>query len=139
MKNNIKNILLNTLFGFTLCVVIGLVFYGTTIFDITDSRSQLFLFGFYGALFYSILKFGKPKEVLFIGIMIFAGHMILQGNTLTLKFIIRDAIFFLSMFSALALYKAFIDKYSNLPLFFRGFALSLFLGLLNVFATLFLY
>lgn len=138
MRNETNSILINALFGFAVCIIIGLLMYGFAIFDIKDSRSQLFSLGLYGAIFYSVLKYGKLKETVFIGLIIFIGNMLLQGKTQTLSFIIRDVFFFSSLFGALVLYKMFIGNFSNFPLFVRGFALSIFLGLLNIIATLIL-
>ena len=44
--HEIKNVLLNTLFGSLVCLIIGTLIYGTEIFYV----------GLYGAIFFSVLK-----------------------------------------------------------------------------------
>ena len=56
---------------------------------VCQSRSQLFSLGLYGAILYSVLKYGKLKETLFVGLIIFIGNMLLQGKAQILSFIIR--------------------------------------------------
>jgi hypothetical protein len=138
MRNDIKYLIVNSLFGFVVCGIIGILMYDFTIFKFNDSRSQLISFGLFGAIFYSVLKYGKPTEIIFVGLMIFVGNVLFQGRALTLDFLIRDIVFMSSLFGALFIYKIFINNYNILPMFVRAFALSIFLGLLNIIATLFL-
>ena len=138
MENRIRNILLNTLFGSLVCIIFGVLIYGIEIFDFQSSRSQIFVFGIYGAVFFSVLKYGKRKELIFIGVLIFVVNIILQGKSITFNFFLRDLLFVSSLFSALVLYKLFIDNYSKLLITIRVLSLSILLGLFNAIATIIL-
>ena len=63
---------------------------------------------------FSVLKYGKRKELIFIGVLIFVVNIILQGKSITFNYFLRDLLFVSSLFSVLVLYKLFIDNY--LPL-----------------------
>jgi len=138
MENRIRNILLNTLFGSLVCIIFGVLIYGIEIFDFQSSRSQIFVFGIYGAVFFSVLKYGKRKELIFIGVLIFVVNIILQGKSITFNYFLRDLLFVSSLFSALVLYKLFIDNYSKLLITIRVLSLSILLGLFNAIATIIL-
>jgi len=138
MENRIRNILLNTLFGSLVCIIFGVLIYGIEIFDFQSSRSQIFVFGIDGAVFFSVLKYGKRKELIFIGVLIFVVNIILQGKSITFNYFLRDLLFVSSLFTALALYKLFIDNYSKLLITIRVLSLSILLGLFNAIATIIL-
>jgi hypothetical protein len=139
MNNEIKNLLLTALFGFVICVILGLLFYGTSIFFICRLPSSVVVAdGFYGAVFYSVLRYCKTKEQILTGIALLILQIIIWGKLAHITFLIRDFVFMLSLFGSIICYNLFINKYSSIPLFLRSFALPLLLGLFNILATLIL-
>ncbi|MCX6173590.1 MAG: hypothetical protein NTZ27_02415 [Ignavibacteriales bacterium] len=138
MNSNIKSLLLTAVFGFVVCILLGLLFFGTAIFNFRYPVSVIVLSGFYGAIFFSVLKYQKKKEQFLTAFVILILDLLLQGKSITTKFLIRDIIFIASLLSSILCYKLFINKYNSLPLFIRSLSLPLLLGLFNILATLIL-
>lgn len=138
IDKKITNIFLNSLFGFLLCVLIGLVFFGTNIFNPKLHTFQIVLFGIVGSIFYSVHKYGSLKESYVIGILLFIANFVFQGKAVTFVTILRDLVFFASLFSSLILYNYLLKKYFYSPKYIRALALALILVMFNVIATLFL-
>ena len=61
-SSSILNIILLTLFGFAGSVMIGYVFYNDPIFVPTLTRFQFIVYGFFGSLFFSLLKYRSIKD-----------------------------------------------------------------------------
>jgi hypothetical protein len=92
-------------------------------------------FGFYGAVFFSVLKYFKAKEQILTAIALFILELVFRGKSLHVTSLIVDFIFMLSLFISVLFYKIFIDKYSYTPLLLRSFILPAILGLCNIFAV----
>ncbi len=138
MKNKIVNISFNSIIGFSICIILGLIFFGTNIFNFYSHALQITSFGLVGAIFFSFYKYGTKKEAGFVGGLLFIINLILLGKKPLLIYYLRDLVFFICIYSSLILYLFFLKKYSYSLLFIRALALSLFLGVFNIFATILL-
>jgi hypothetical protein len=138
MNDEIKSLVLNALFGFIVCILLGLLFFGVSIFNFHVPIGIIVISGFYGAIFYSVIKYRNSKEQIFIAFALFILDFIIQGRAITMTFLIRDVLLMLSLFFSLYSYKLFINKYISFPLFLRSFALPLFFGFFNILATIIL-
>jgi len=130
-----QNIVINSLSGFLVCLFIGMIVFGSSIFNFQHSSSQIIVFGIYAAILFSVIRYGSRKELVFVILMAFLLNIILQGRHMPFSFLVRDSLFFFSYYLALIVYKKFIEKYEQLPFFFRAFGLALFLGMFNLVCT----
>ena len=139
MKYETKNLILTALSGFVLCIVIGLIFKGTLIFNYCSSSFIITVDGFCGAVFYSVLKYRNIKEQILTGIVILFIPVLIHGGSIaSLMHLTGILIFIISLLASIVCYKLFIDKYNSYPLFLRSLALPVFLGLFDMLATLIL-
>ena len=139
MTTKTKNLLLNSAFGFILCIILGYAFFGTAVFKLHNSAQTIVIYGFYGAVFYSVLKYRNRKDQIFIALAILIIDFITMGKSLRFSFLLRDILYIGGLLSAVAVYKLFIDKYKTLPLFARSLALPLFLGINTLLALFILF
>lgn len=66
MSTKIRNFLLTALSGYAVCIILGLLVFGTSIFAFHYILFIITAFGFYGAVFYSVLKYFKIKNQILI-------------------------------------------------------------------------
>ncbi|MDR3626983.1 MAG: hypothetical protein P4L45_09130 [Ignavibacteriaceae bacterium] len=134
-----KSLILTALFGFALCVIIGLIFIGTAIFNICNSSFIILVDGFCGAVFYSVLKYRNIKEQILTGIVILFIPVLIHGRSISSTVhLIGIILFIISLLSSVVCYKLFINKYRSYPIFLRSMALPVFLELFDILATLIL-
>jgi hypothetical protein len=138
MSSKTKNLVFTFLFGYAGCIIIGYLFYGSSIFLFHYSNSVIIVYGFFGAAFYSVLKNRGAKDQVLTGIASLILITVLLGRAIHLRTVIINIVFMSGLFASIISYKLFIDKYIAIPLFLRSFALALFLGLFDLIATIFL-
>lgn len=138
MIGNSKNILVVILFGFFACIILGLLFYGSKIFNIHDTRFQIVLLGLFASLMFAIMKYGKKKELLYVVILFLIVTTIIRAKTVSLNSILTDIVSIVAVFISIYYYKLFIDRNNNIPLFLRALVLMLLFGLTNVIGVIIL-
>jgi hypothetical protein len=138
MNAEIKSLLLNAACGFAVCIIIGLLFFGPAIFKSHNTSFIIIADGFYGAVFYSVLKYNKYKEQLFTGFAIVLLNILLPGISITIIYLIQTILMVSALIGAIICYKLFLDKYNTYPLFIRSLALPVFLVLFNILIILIL-
>ena len=131
----IRNFLLTALSGYAVCIILGLLVFGTSIFAFHYILFIITAFGFYGAVFYSVLKYFKIKNQILTAVALFILQMVLRGKLLHMTSLTVDFIYMLSLFISVLSYKIFIDKYPYTPILLRSFILPVILGLGNIFAV----
>jgi hypothetical protein len=116
-KNNIKNLpafVLTAFLGMLGSVLIGILFFGIKVFSPKLMTFQFVAVGFVGAVFYSTLKFFRLKDAIYILILFFFFQEI-AFKSLSMKFIIRDVIFFITLGISIYIFvRFFYDKLSQL-------------------------
>ena len=121
-----------TCFGMFGSVLIGFIFFNTSIFILTRTNFQFLAAGFYGALFFGLLEYKSVREQIFGMVIILILNIILfTGKSFSLPFLIRDVLYLGSLFLSLKLYYQFIKRNPQLKYYLRCFALALFYGLIN--------
>ncbi len=125
-------IFLMTLGGMLGSILIGFIFFNTSIFSPTESNFQFVACGFMGALFFSLLEYKSPKEQIWgIIIILFLNLIIFTGRSLSITYLVRDVFFVGSLILSVKLYYQFIKKNPQIKLYLRSFALALIYGLIN--------
>jgi hypothetical protein len=131
-SGKMDQIFLMTLGGLLGSILIGFIFFNTSIFSPTQSNFQFVTFGFIGALFFSLLEYKSLKEQIFgIILILFLNLVIFSGRSLSITYIIRDVFFIGSVILSVKLYYQFIKKNPQIKLYLRCFALALTYGLIN--------
>jgi drug/metabolite transporter (DMT)-like permease len=139
MNTETKNLAMTALSGFAVCLILGLIFFGANIFSFHHSHAVVVLLnGFYGAVFYSVLKYRNRKEQILTAFVILILDLIVHGKGMSSVLLLRDILFIAALLGAVYCYKIFINKYKALPLFVRSLALPLFFGVFNILATIIL-
>jgi hypothetical protein len=129
-EDKIYQILLMTLLGMLGSILIGFIFFNTSIFIFTNINSQFVNVGLYGSIFFSLLEYKNFREQLLgIVIILILQLAIFTGRYLTISYIIRDVTYLGSIFISIKLYHQFIKRNDKIKLYLRSFALVLFLGL----------
>ncbi|MFA4924999.1 MAG: hypothetical protein WC557_12465 [Ignavibacteriaceae bacterium] len=133
-------IFLMTLGGLLGSILIGFVFFNTSIFIPTQSNFQFVANGFIGALFFSLLEYKSIKEQIFgIILILFLNLVIFSGRSLSITYVIRDVFFIGSVILSVKLYYQFIKKNPQIKLYLRCFALALIYGLINAACGIIVY
>ena len=128
-SDKIYQILFMTFFGMFGSILIGFIFFNTSIFISTNSNFQFVMTGLYGSLFFSLLEYKNIREQLFAIIIILALQLIIfTGKYLSMEYIIRDIFYLGSIFLSIKLYHQFIKRNTRIKLYLRSFVLVLFLG-----------
>lgn len=131
-SNKIYQIILMTFFGMLGSVLIGFIFFNTSIFIPSRTNFQFLAAGFYGALFFSLLEYKSIREQIFgMVIILIANLIIFTGKSLSMAYLIRDVFYLGSLFLSIKLYHQFINRNPQLKYYLRCFALALFYGLIN--------
>ena len=138
MSKKLTNIIYTAILGFLACILLGVLIQGMRIFDYQSHAFQITSFGIMGSIFFSINKYGRKRELVFTGLMLFIANLVLYGKLLTFLYLIRDIGFISSLFASLILYSHFLKKYYYATMFLRALVLSLFLGILNILVTVML-
>lgn len=133
MKNGkMDQIFLMTLGGMLGSILIGFIFFNTSIFSPTQSNFQFVTYGFMGALFFGLLEYKSLKEqILGIILILFLNLVIFSGRSLSIAYLLRDVLFIGSLILSVKLYYQFIKKNPQIKLYLRSFALALIYGLIN--------
>ncbi len=128
--NKTYQILLMTFFGMLGSVLVGFIFFNTSIFIPSRTNFQFVITGLYGGLFFSLLEYKKLREQLFAIVIILVLQLIIfTGRYLSIAYIIRDTFYLGSIFISIKLYHQFIKRNPKIKLYLRSSALALFLGL----------
>ena len=138
MSTELKSLVLNAVSGFVLCTILGLFFYGTFIFKFHYSCSIIVTDGFFGAIFFSVLKYRETKEQVLTGFALLLLNILIPGRSINLIYFIQTILLVAAIIGAIKCYKLFLDKYNTYPLFIRSLALPVFLGVFNTFIVLIL-
>ena len=127
-------IILMTFFGMLGSILIGFIFYSSSIFIPTRTNFQFVMSGLYGSLFFSLLEFKNLREQIFsIIIILFLQLVIFTGRYISFAYIIRDVLYLTALFLSIKFYHLFIKRNTKIILYLRCFALVLFYGLINTF------
>jgi len=125
-------IILMTFFGMLGSILIGLIFFNTTIFIPTRTNFQFVMSGFYGALFFSLLEYKSIREQIFgIVIILVMNLIIFTGKSFSFEYLIRDIFYLGSLFLSIKIYHQFIKRNPQIKFYLRSFALVLIYGVLN--------
>ncbi|MCK9426664.1 MAG: hypothetical protein M0Q21_11545 [Ignavibacteriaceae bacterium] len=139
-SGKMDQIFLMTLGGLLGSILIGFVFFNTSIFIPTQSNFQFVANGFIGALFFSLLEYKSIKEQIFgIILILFLNLVIFSGRSLSITYVIRDVFFIGSVILSVKLYYQFIKKNPQIKLYLRCFALALIYGLINAACGIIVY
>ena len=131
-SEKIYQILLMTFFGMLGSIVIGFIFFNTSIFIPTRANFQFVMSGLYGSLFFSLLEYRNAKDQVYALLVILVlGLIIFTGKKLSVAYIIRDLFYLGALFLSVKLYHQFIKRNTGIKLYLRCFALVLFYGLIN--------
>lgn len=141
MKHSkMDQIFLMTLGGMLGSILIGFIFFNTSIFSPTQSNFQFVTYGFIGALFFGLLEYKSLKEqILGIILILFLNLVIFSGRSLSIAYLIRDVLFIGSLILSVKLYYQFIKKNPQIKLYLRSFALALIYGLINAVCGIIVY
>ena len=131
-KNKFYQFFLITFFGMLGSILIGLIFFGTSIFVPTRTSFQFVMSGLYGSLFFSLLEFSDIKELIYAILVILILQLIIfSGRDVSIIFVIRDLFYLGALFLSIKLYHQFIKRNTGIKLYLRSFALVLFYGVIN--------
>lgn len=133
--NQTYQILLMTFFGFFGSILIGFIFYNTSIFIFRRVSFQFVATGLFGALFFSLLEYKNLREQILGMIAILFIELTLIGKNLSVFIIIRDVFYLGAIFLSVKLYYEFIKRNSKIKYYLRSLALVLIYGFID---TLFL-
>lgn len=119
-----------TLFGMLGSILIGFIFFNTSIFFSRNTNFTFIMAGLYGSLFFSLLEYKGIREQIFaMVIILFFNLVVFTGRYISLTYVLRDVLYLGSIFLSIKLYHRFIKSNPKIFLYIRAFALALFLGL----------
>lgn len=122
-----------TICGLLGSILIGLIFYNTSIFNIHRANFQFVACGIYGSLFFSLLEYESGKIQLgAIAAILFINLVLFTGRSLSAVYIIRDVFYLGGLFLSLKLYFQFIKRYPYVKFYLRSLALACIYGLMDV-------
>jgi len=125
-------IILMTFFGTLGSVLIGFIFFNTSIFITTRPSFQFVAGGFIGALFFSLLEYKSLREQIFGMIIMLILHLIIfTGKYFSFAYIIRDVLYLGGLFLSIKIYYRFVKNNPKVKFYLRSFVLALIYGLLN--------
>jgi len=131
-SEKILQITLLTLFGTLGSILVGFIFFSTSIFIPDRSAFQFIMAGFYGSLFFSLLEYKSVREQIFGIIFILILQLVVfTGRHLSVTYIMRDIFYLGSLFLSIKLYHLFLKRNPKIKFYLRSFALALFYGLLS--------
>ncbi len=130
MNTKAKQVILTAFFGTSACFVIGVVSYGFVIFSSYDTRSLIVLYGVYGSIYFSVVKYLKRREQIFAVVFMILAVIILRGRTHNMLYYLRDVYLLVPLFVSILLYMFYINKNNTSPLFVRGLSLVVFFPML---------
>jgi hypothetical protein len=131
-SSQISDVILLTLFGFAGSILVGFIFYNNQIFMPTNSVFQFVVYGFFGSLFFSLLKYRTRRDQIFGIVIMFLFNFVIIGKSFSLAWVIRDVLYIGSLFIAIRIYFRFISRNYKLPYYLRSFALALFYSLITI-------
>ncbi len=140
MKSETLQIILLTFFGMLGSLIIGFVFFKTSIFIYSSPNLQFLTAGFIGALYFSLLEYRSNRDQIFGMILIIILHLIIFiGRQLSVVFIVRDVFFLGALFLSIKVYYQFIKRNPRIKYYLRSLALALFYGLINTIIIIILF
>ena len=132
--------ILLTFFGMLGSLIIGFIFFKTSIFAYSNPDIQFLTAGFIGALFFSLLEYKNARTQIYSMVFILILHLIIfSGKHLSGISIVRDAFYLGSLFLTVKIYHLFMKKNPQIKYYLRSLALALFYGLLNSISILGLF
>jgi hypothetical protein len=132
--------MLTTLFGTFGSIIIGFIFFGSSIFTVTNSAFQFVALGFYGALFFSLLEYRTVRDQIFgIIFIIILQVVVLSGRYVSFVLILRDAFYLGSLFISVKVYHQILGVYTGLKLYTRSITLLCIFSFLNTFSGIVLF
>lgn len=132
--------ILLTFFGMLGSLIIGFIFFKTSIFAYSNPDIQFLTAGFIGALFFSLLEYKSARTQIYSMIFILILHLIIfSGKHLSGISIVRDAFYLGGLFLTVKIYHLFMKKNPQIKYYLRSLALALFYGLLNSISILGLF
>lgn len=131
MNEDLKNFFMVILFGFITCLIFGLLFYGTSIINIHDARFQVIILGFYGSVVYGFMKYKKPKELIYLAVILLVVGITIHGKAITSSRLLMEALLIATVFASMYLYRLYLERNKTIPVFLRSFVLMLLYGLSN--------
>jgi hypothetical protein len=132
-QNKFYQFFLMTFFGMLGSILIGLIFFSTSVFVPTHTTFQFVISGLYGSLFFSLLEFSDIKDQVYAILVILVLQLIIfTGRYISITLIIRDLFYLGALFLSIKLYHRFIKRNTGIKLYIRCFALVLFYGLINL-------
>ena len=124
--------ILLTFFGMLGSLIIGFIFFKTSIFAYSSPDIQFFTAGLIGALFFSLFEYKSARTQIYSMIFILILHLIIfSGKHLSGISIVRDAFYLGGLFLTVKIYHLFIKKNPQIKYYLRSLALALFYGLLS--------
>jgi hypothetical protein len=124
--------ILLTFFGMLGSLIIGFIFFKTSIFAYSNPDIQFLTAGLIGALFFSLLEYKSARTQIYSMILILILHLIIfSGKHISGIRIVRDTFYLGSLFLTIKIYYMFIKKNPQIKYYLRSFALALFYGILN--------
>ncbi len=125
-------IILLTFFGMLGSLIIGFIFFNTSIFIYSSPNIQFLIAGFIGALFFGLLEYGNIRDQIYGMILLLILHLIIfTGRSLSIIMITRDIFYLVGLFLSIKIYYQFIKRNPKIKYYIRSLALALFYGLLN--------
>jgi len=107
--NNIIPMIVHISLGLIFCILLGIVFHGTEIFNVGVAQFQIIVSGITGATFYSLLKYrGIKSAISFHGILFIAFLFISQVDRFTL--VIPHFLLFASIGISIFVYERYIVR-----------------------------
>jgi hypothetical protein len=132
-SEKIYQIILMTFFGMLGSVLIGFIFFNTSIFIPTRTNFQFVAAGFIGALFFSLLEYESLREQIFGMLFILILNLIIfTGKAISISYLVRDVFYLGGLFLSIKLYYQFIKKNPKIKYYLRNLALAFIYGLLNI-------
>ena len=126
-SDKIYQIIIMTFIGMLGSILIGFIFFNTSIFILTKTNFQFVMAGLYGSLFFSLLEYKNIREQIFVIIIILVLQLIIfTGRYVSIAYEIRDIFYLGGLFLSIKFYHLFIKKNIKIKLYLRSFALVLF-------------
>jgi hypothetical protein len=131
-SSQISDVILLTIFGFAGSILVGFIFYNNQIFMSNNSVFQFVVYGFFGSLFFSLLKHRSRKDQIFGIVIMFLFNFVIIGKSFSLAWVIRDVLYMGSLFIAIKIYFRFTSLNYKIPYYLRSFALAFFYSLITI-------
>jgi hypothetical protein len=136
-SNSTKAIILGTSIILS-CIIIGLISYGTTIFNPHHSSFTLVIGGLYAATFISILYLFNLRDAFYTSIILFLIITTLGHGEFKPIYVIRDIVWFTTFIISLYIYRTKTERL-GINLILKPLFLAVLLGVIGILNVLILY